>query len=415
MSAIRKSSTNLQPIDTTSADSLSRIAETLERMAVSKIGSAAMTASEMYAAQKEAEQQIAASTLAPLLSDESITDILINSESEIYIKRGGKLEKTETQFPDAESLLILAETIALSVGRRIDPERPMVDARLSDGSRVNIIAPPMAMKGVTISIRKFPKQEITLDSLVDKGSLSRQVADFLKLCAECRVSMVVSGGTGTGKTTILNAISQYIPNDERIITIEDTAELRLQQPHIVKLETKQPHIYGDRRSEVNATDLLKNALRMLPDRIIVGEVRGEEVFDMVQAMNTGHEGSMSTIHANSPRDALTRLENLLSPVMQNTPVANIRRQIVSAIRFIIQLGYTKEGERMVTNITELVGMEGEVPTTQEIFTLHEDTVTEPGKTKYIYKWTAIVPHHTKLTQRAKEAGIFPHAGTFQSV
>ncbi|MFO1243391.1 MAG: CpaF family protein [Rickettsiales bacterium] len=404
MTAVRKAA-----LQETHDDPLVRIAENLEKLAALKTGEGQqLSATQMYRAQREAERQLAASPIAPLLNDDSITDILINSESEIYINRSGRLERTEMQFPDSESLLTLVETIAASVGRRIDPERPMVDARLSDGSRVNVIAPPMAVKGIAISIRKFPKHEITLDSLVASGSMTKQMADFLRLCAECKVSLIVSGGTGTGKTTMLNAISQYIPDDERIITIEDTAELRLQQPHLVKLETKVPHIFGDRKSEVNATDLVRNALRMRPDRIIVGEVRGDEVFDMVQAMNTGHEGSMSTIHANSPRDALTRLENLLSPVMQNTPVSNIRRQIVSAIRLIVQLGYGKDGVRMITSITELVGMEGEIPTTQEIFTVHEDTLTEPGKTKYIHKWTAIVPHHAKLTERAKAEGVFPH-------
>ena len=384
------------------ANSLQNLIQPIEHYIASNSATENFSAKQLYKAQIEAEHQLAASPIASLLQDENITDILINNHSEIFVNRDGKLEKTEVSFPDAESLLNLAESIAASVGRHIDPERPMVDARLSDGSRVNIIAPPMAINGVAISIRKFPKQEITLQSMVQNGAVSQQMADFLRLCAECRVSMLVTGGTGTGKTTMLNAISQYIPNDERIITIEDTAELRLQQPHIVKLETKLPHIYGDRRSEVNATDLVRNALRMRPDRIIVGEVRGEEVFDMIQAMNSGHEGSMSTLHANSPRDAMTRLENLLSPVMHNTPVANIRRQIVSAINLIIQLGYGKDGMRKVTSITELVGMEGDVPTMQEIFTLHKDAQNET------HQWTAIVPRHAKLSERAKAEGVFPH-------
>lgn len=387
---------------------LQQIADSLRVIAANTQSetSAAEQTSDIFQAQQEAERQLEASPIAAFLKDDAVTDILINNESEIYINRSASLEKAEVTFSDAQSLLQLAEIIAASVGRKLDPKRPLVDARLMDGSRVNIIAPPMAVNGIAVSIRKFPKREITLDSLVSGNLMSRQVAGFLRLCAECRVSLMVSGGTGTGKTTMLNAISQFIPSNERIITIEDTAELRLQQPHVVKLETKIPDIYGQRRTEVNATDLVRNALRMRPDRIIVGEVRGEEAYDMIQAMNTGHEGSMSTIHANSPRDAVTRLENLLSSTMPNTPASNIRRQIVSAIKIIVQLGYTREGQRVITNITELVGMEGDVPTTQELFTLVEDTVNRPGS--YIHKWNAIVPHHANLTERAKQEGVFPH-------
>lgn len=348
-----------------------------------------------------AEELLSASPIAQLIADDEVTDILINGPREIYINRNNQLERTDITFPDNRSLRRLARAIAGSVGRSIDPRRPLVDARLRDGSRVNIIFPPMSVDGVSISIRKFPKQELTLESLEEKGELTKQMAEFLKFCAECRISLLISGGTGTGKTTLLNAISRFIPTTERIITIEDTAELRLQQPHVVRLETKEPSVINERREEVNASDLVRNCLRMRPDRIIVGEVRGPEAYDMIQALNTGHDGSMTTVHANTARDAFTRIENLTGLRMQNTPAGSIRRQIVSAFGFIVQIAYNAEGKRVISNITEIVGMEGETPTMQDIFTLREEPGV-PGR----QVWTGIIPHHPRLAEAMRACPLF---------
>lgn len=346
---------------------------------------------------------LAASPIAHLMADETISDIFINGVHNVYVTRSDTLEKTDLFFPDAGSLYALAKAIANAVGRSLDPRRPLVDARLQDGSRVNIIAPPMAVDGLSISIRKFPKQEITLDALIEKGEMSPQLAEFLKLCAQCRISLLISGGTGTGKTTLLNAISHFIPENERIITIEDTAELRLQQPHVVRLETKEPPVVGERRAEVSVSDLLRNALRMRPDRIIVGEVRGAEAYDMIQALNTGHDGSMTTVHANTPRDAFARIENLMSPRMMNTAAISIRHQIVSALHLIVQLVYKADGTRTVSSISEIVGMEGEIPTMQEIFQWHEDGNGIAGTSQ---RWTMIIPHHPRLAHAMHNSPFF---------
>jgi len=352
------------------------------------------------------EKLLAESPVAALLADETINDVLINGPFEIYVGRESGLEKTNITFPNKKALSAFAEAIAHSVGRTIDPRRPLVDARLKDGSRVNIIAPPMSVSGLAISIRKFPKHEITVENLLAKGEVTSQMATFLKLCVQCHVSLLISGGTGTGKTTLLNAISRFIPENERIITIEDTAELRLQQPHVVTLETKEPHTFGERQEEVNASDLLRNTLRMRPDRIIVGEVRNIEAYDMIQALNTGHNGSMTTIHANTPRDAITRLENLIAPRMQNTPALQIRRQIVSAFNLVIQLFTDTQGRRLISSITEIVGMEGETPTMQEIFALKEDIGSTSGNIQYRQTWTGIIPHHPKLAEMMHSDNIF---------
>ena len=360
----------------------------------------------LHATSKPLEVILSESPIAALLDDQSVSDILINGPYEIYINRADKLEKTDLKFADSRSLRKLANTIAASVGRTIDPKRPLVDARLQDGSRVNIIAPPMAVGGLSISIRKFPLQEITLDSLVEKEEMTSQIAEFLKLCAQSRVSLLISGGTGTGKTTLLNAISHFIPESERIVTIEDTAELRLQQPHVVRLETKEPDRIGERSEEVNASDLVRNALRMRPDRIIVGEVRGEEAYDMIQALNTGHNGSLTTVHANTSRDALTRLENLISTRMQNTQAENIRSQIVSALNFIVQIVYDQNGKRRIASVTEIVGMEKDVTTTQDIFILKEDAVSDPSRMQYRQFWTGIIPRHPRLSEAMRASPAF---------
>src|SRR5712675_1378141 len=304
--------------------------------------------------------------LEPLLQDDEITDILVNGPYDIYVERHGKLEKTAARFRDGEHVIHIAQRIASEVGRRIDEASPMVDARLADGSRVNIIIPPLCLNGGTISIRKFPKQNITFEHMVQQKNMSPEMAQFLDIAARCRVNILISGGTGSGKTTLLNAVSRHVDSRERIVTIEDAVELRLQQPHVVQLEARPPNIEG--AGQVAQRELVRNALRMRPDRIIVGEVRGPEAFDMLQAMNTGHDGSMSTVHANTPRDAIARLENMVLMASANLPLRAIRAQIASAIDIIVQVERMRDGIRRIDRIVEIGGMEGEVITTRELFT-----------------------------------------------
>jgi pilus assembly protein CpaF len=304
--------------------------------------------------------------LEPLLRDDEVTDILVNGPNDIYVERYGKLAKTPTRFRDTQHVVHIAQRIATGVGRRIDEASPMVDARLADGSRVNIVLPPLVLNGGTISIRKFPQQNITLEQMVRQGNISADMAQFLDIAARCRVNILISGGTGSGKTTLLNAVSRHIDTDERIITIEDAVELRLQQPHVVQMETRPPNIEGV--GHIPQRELVRNALRMRPDRIIVGEVRGNEAFDMLQAMNTGHDGSMSTIHANSPRDALFRLENMILMASANLPLRALRAQIASAINLVVQIERMRDGVRRVERICEISGMEGEIVSTRDIFT-----------------------------------------------
>jgi len=304
--------------------------------------------------------------LEPLLEDDEVTDILVNGPFDVYVERRGKLEKTAARFRDTQHVVNIAQRIASAIGRRIDEASPMVDARLADGSRVNIVLPPLVLNGGTISIRKFAKQTISLDAMVRQHNLSAEMARFLDIAARSRASILVSGGTGSGKTTLLNAISRYIDAGERIITIEDAVELRLQQPHIVQMETRAANIEGV--GQIPQRELVRNALRMRPDRIIVGEVRGPEAFDMLQAMNTGHDGSMSTIHANSPRDAIARLENMVLMASANLPLRAIRAQIASAIDIIVQVERMRDGIRRIDRIVEIGGMEGEVITTRDLFT-----------------------------------------------
>jgi pilus assembly protein CpaF len=303
--------------------------------------------------------------LEPFLEDDEVTDILANGPFVVFVERRGKLEKTAAQFRDAQHLVNIAQRIAGAIGRRIDEASPMVDARLADGSRVNIVLPPLVLNGGTISIRKFPRRSLVLDGLVRLGSLSREVAQVLQIAARSRLNILISGGTGSGKTTLLNAISQYIDRDERVITIEDAVELRLQQPHVVQMETRPPNIEG--AGHIPQRELVRNSLRMRPDRIIVGEVRGSEAFDMLQAMNTGHDGSMSTIHANSPRDALFRLENMVMMANLNVPLRAIRMQIASALNLIVHLERMRDGVRRVQHISEIAGMEGEIITMRDLF------------------------------------------------
>jgi pilus assembly protein CpaF len=304
--------------------------------------------------------------LEPLLQDDEVTDILVNGPFDVYVERFGKLEKTQARFRDARHVVNIAQRIATAVGRRIDEASPMVDARLAYGSRVNIVLPPLVLNGGSISIRKFPKQNITLETMVRQKNLSAEMAQFLDIAARCRVNILISGGTGSGKTTLLNAVSRHVDSGERIITIEDAVELRLQQPHIVQMESRPPNIEGV--GQIAQRELVRNALRMRPDRIIVGEVRGSEAFDMLQAMNTGHDGSMSTIHANTPRDALFRLENMVLMAAAKLPLRALRAQIASAINLVVQIERMRDGIRRVERICEISGMEREIVSTRDIFT-----------------------------------------------
>ena len=304
--------------------------------------------------------------LEPLLADETVTDIMVNGAKQVYVERRGKLELSDVQFRDDQHVMNVVTKIVTRVGRRIDESTPLVDARLQDGSRVNVIIPPLAIDGPSISIRKFSKKSITLDIMATQQNLSPAMATLLKIAARCRLNILISGGTGSGKTTLLNALSRLIDPAERTVTIEDAAELQLQQPHVVRLETRPPNLEGS--GEITMRDLLRNALRMRPDRIILGEIRGAEALDVLQAMNTGHDGSMSTIHANRPREALTRLENMVGMTGINLPSRAVRTQIAAAVHLIAQVNRMRDGVRRITHIMEVVGMEGDVITTQELFT-----------------------------------------------
>jgi pilus assembly protein CpaF len=303
--------------------------------------------------------------LEPLLRDDSITEVMCNSWDRIYIERDGKIEQTSTSFADNAHLLRIIDKIVSQVGRRVDEASPMVDARLPDGSRVNAIIPPLALKGPTLTIRKFSRDPYTMDDLIEFGTLTPKAAQFLAACVRGKLNVLISGGTGTGKTTTLNALSAFVPGDERIVTIEDAAELQLQQEHVITLEARPPNIEG--QGEVRIRELVRNALRMRPDRIIVGEVRGAETLDMLQAMNTGHEGSLTTIHANSARDALSRLETLVMTAGVELPHRAIREQISSAFDLLVQITRLVDGSRRLTNITEVLRMESDVITLQDIF------------------------------------------------
>lgn len=303
--------------------------------------------------------------LEPLLADPDISDIMVNGPEMVFIESAGKISRTEVRFRDEDHVFQVAQRMCNRVGRRIDQTRPYADARLEDGSRVNIIIPPLSLKGTAISIRKFSRNPLTFETMVASGSMSPQMAMLLKVAAACRCNVVISGGTGSGKTTLLNAMSRLINPGERIVTIEDAAELQLQQPHVLPLETRPPTIEGE--GQVTIRDLLINALRMRPDRIILGEVRGSEALDMLQAMNTGHDGSMCTLHANRPREAITRLENMVLMAGVSQPPRAIRQQIADAVDIIIQVSRMRDGKRRVTSITEIVGMEGDVVVTQDLF------------------------------------------------
>ncbi|MET2948392.1 CpaF family protein [Vibrio owensii] len=307
-----------------------------------------------------------------LVDDRAITDIMVNGANNVFFEKHGKLEKSDITFINEEQVLTIAKQIAARIGRRVDELSPTVDARLEDGSRVNIVIPPIALDGTSISIRKFREQNIGLEELVEFGSLSMDMARLLSIASRCRMNILISGGTGSGKTTLLNSLSQYISEDERIVTIEDAAELRLEQPNLVRLETRAESV--EHTGLVTQRDLVINALRMRPDRIILGECRGSEAFEMLQAMNTGHEGSMSTLHANSPRDAISRVESMVMMANLNQPLDAIRRAIVSAIELVVQVNRLRDGSRKVTSISEIVGLEGDSVVMEEIFRFQYDEV-----------------------------------------
>jgi pilus assembly protein CpaF len=335
------------------------------------------------------DEMVGLGPIEPLLKDDTIADILINGPFQVYIERGGELSETGIRFRDNDHLLRIINRIVAGVGRRIDESSPMVDARLPDGSRVNAAIAPITVDGACVSIRKFSKKPYTLEKLVQVGAMPQCVADFVHGAAKARVSTVISGGTGSGKTTMLNALSSAISHKERLITIEDACELQLQQPHVVRMETRPPNIEG--KGEIRQRELMKNALRMRPDRVILGEVRGEEAFDMLQAMNTGHEGSMATIHANTPRDAITRLEQMVA--MSGMPLAPeaIRGQIASAVGLIVQVMRLADGKRRVMSVTEITGMEGQVVQMQEIFAFHRTHTGADGTVHGEFKASGLRP------------------------
>jgi pilus assembly protein CpaF len=333
--------------------------------------------------------------LEPFLRDDSVTEVMVNNHDRVYIERAGKIERTKAAFADNAHLLRIIDKIVSQVGRRIDESSPMVDARLPDGSRVNAIIPPLALRGPTLTIRKFSRDPYTMDDLIEFGTVTPKAAHFLAACVRGKLNVLISGGTGTGKTTTLNAVSAYVPAEERIVTIEDAAELQLQQEHVITLESRPPNIEG--KGEVRIRELVRNALRMRPDRIIVGEVRGPETLDMLQAMNTGHEGSLTTIHANSPRDALSRVETLVLTAGVDLPLRAIREQIASAFDLLVQISRLVDGSRRVTHICEVLGMESDVVTLQDIF------VAKPPDEEH-----ATAGHTTRLLGPLLCTGLKPH-------
>jgi pilus assembly protein CpaF len=337
--------------------------------------------------------------IEPLFRDSTISDILVNSAKDIFIERRGKLSRVSAQFRNDAHLMAVIDRIVSRVGRRVDESSPMVDARLPDGSRVNAIIPPLALDGPVLSIRRFGA-DLAVEQLIANGSMTMEMLQLLAGCVKARLNVLISGGTGSGKTTLLNALSSFIPSDERLVTIEDAAELRLQQDHVVRLETRPPNSEG--RGEVIARDLVKNALRMRPDRIIVGEVRGPEALDMLQAMNTGHEGSLTTVHANTPRDALSRLETMILMAGTNLPNRAMREQISSALDLIIQASRLSDGTRRIISVTEVTGMEGEVVTTQEIYRFRRRGISPEGRIVGQFEATGVRP---QFTERLRVAGV----------
>jgi pilus assembly protein CpaF len=348
--------------------------------------------------------------LEPLLRDPSVSDILVNTYKSVYVERGGKLEKHPTTFQDDRHLLRVIDRIVSGVGRRVDDSSPMVDARLPDGSRVNAIIPPLAVDGPLLSIRRFPAERLKAEDLVTLRSMTRPMLEFLEHCVRSKLNMLISGGTGAGKTTLLNVLSSFISERDRIVTIEDAAELQLHQEHVARLETRPPNVEG--KGAIRQRQLLINALRMRPDRIVVGETRGEEALDMLQAMNTGHDGSLTTIHANTPRDALSRIETMIAMGATNLPERAMRQQIAAAIQIVIQQSRMSDGTRKVTSISEVTGMEGDVITMQEIFSFEKVGLSQEGRVIGRFRATGVRP---KVCERLKASGVHLAADMFEGV
>jgi pilus assembly protein CpaF len=348
--------------------------------------------------------------LEPLLRDTSVSDILVNTYRNVYVERSGKLERLPTTFQDDKHLMRVIDRIVSGVGRRVDDSSPMVDARLTDGSRVNAIIPPLAVDGPLLSIRRFPADRLKAEDLVALRAMTRPMLEFLEHCVRARLNMIISGGTGAGKTTLLNVLSGFISERERIVTIEDAAELQLHQDHVARLETRPPNVEG--KGAIRQRQLVINALRMRPDRIVVGEVRGEEALDMLQAMNTGHDGSLTTVHANTPRDALTRIETMISMGSMNLPERAMRHQISSAVQIVVQQTRMSDGTRKVTSISEITGMEGDVITMQEVFAFEKLGITTEGKVIGRFRATGVRP---KVCERLKASGIHLPPDMFEGV
>jgi pilus assembly protein CpaF len=347
-----------------------------------------------------ADEVLGLGPIEGLVKDASVSEIMVNAPDTIFYEKEGRLYLSSVRFRDQEHIMRIVERIVAPLGRRVDESSPMVDARLDDGSRVNVIIPPVAPKSPTVSIRKFRVDKMTIEDLIATGTLTRELAEFFRACIQVRLNTLISGGTGTGKTTLLNALSSFIPDTERIVTIEDPTELRLQQGHVVSLEARPPSLEG--KGEVTQRDLVRNALRMRPDRIIVGEVRGPEAFDMMQAMNTGHEGSLSTVHANSPRDALARAENMILMAGLDLPVRAIREQMASAIHLIMQIARFPDGTRKITHVSEISGMEGQLVTMQDLFRFEQTGMDTDGRILGEFRTTGIRP---RFAEKFEIAGI----------
>jgi pilus assembly protein CpaF len=348
--------------------------------------------------------------LEPLLRDPSVSDILVNTHKSVYVERAGKLDRLPTTFQDDKHLMRVIDRIVSGVGRRVDDSSPMVDARLPDGSRVNAIIPPLAVDGPLLSIRRFPAERLKAEDLLTIRSLTRPMLEFLEHCVRARLNMMISGGTGAGKTTLLNVLSSFISERERIVTIEDAAELQLHQEHVARLETRPPNVEG--KGAVKQRQLLVNSLRMRPDRIVMGETRGEEALDMLQAMNTGHDGSLTTVHANTPRDALSRIETMIAMGSANLPERAMRQQIAAAIQIVIQQTRMSDGTRKVTSISEITGMEGDIITMQEIFVFEKVGISSEGKVIGRFRATGVRP---KCSERLKAAGIQLPTSMFEGI
>jgi pilus assembly protein CpaF len=348
--------------------------------------------------------------LEPLLRDPNVSDILVNTYNSVFVERKGKMQRVTASFQDDAHLMRVIDRIVSRVGRRVDDSSPMVDARLPDGSRVNAIIPPLAVDGPLLSIRRFPAERLKANDLVSLGALTAPMLEFLSHCVRAKLNCLISGGTGAGKTTLLNVLSSYISEDERIVTIEDAAELQLHQEHVARLETRPPNVEG--KGAIRQRQLVVNALRMRPDRIVVGEVRGEEALDMLQAMNTGHDGSLTTVHANTPRDALTRVETMIAMGSTNLPEKAMRQQIASAVQIVMQQTRLSDGTRKVTSISEITGMEGDIITMQEIFVFEKAGVTQEGKVVGRFRATGVRP---KVSERLLAAGIRLPASMFEGV